>query len=144
MPMPESGGCVAFYRYANEPCYTWVSHHLSSTAVSQSLDPSEQSNLWETQGINLSDDRYSQKKGLPHKYAPNFTKKGGSYCTYYSIDRSTFYWLVSIPDAEGYSSEPFDGENAALQVAYPGYRDALQWLSEHTHGTASIGLLHSH
>ena len=74
-PCPESGGCVAFYRYANEPCYTWVSHHLSSTAVSQSLDPSEQSNLWEPQGINLSDDRYSQKKGLPHKYAPNFTKK---------------------------------------------------------------------
>jgi hypothetical protein len=52
-----------------------------------------------------------------------------------------FIGLASIPDAEGYSSELFDGENAALQVAYPGYRDALQWLSEHTHGTASIGLV---
>jgi 4-amino-4-deoxy-L-arabinose transferase-like glycosyltransferase len=52
-----------------------------------------------------------------------------------------FIGLVSIPDAEGYSSELFHGENAALQVAYPGYRDALQWLSEHTRGTASIGLV---
>ncbi len=52
-----------------------------------------------------------------------------------------FIGLISIPDAEGYSSELFDGENATLQVAYPGYRDALQWLSEHTHGTASIGLV---
>jgi 4-amino-4-deoxy-L-arabinose transferase-like glycosyltransferase len=52
-----------------------------------------------------------------------------------------FIGLVSIPDAEGYSSELFHGENAALQVAYPGYRDALQWLSEHTHGTASVGIV---
>jgi hypothetical protein len=49
--------------------------------------------------------------------------------------------LVSIPDAEGYSSELFHGENTSLQVAYPGYRDALQWLEDHTHGRASVGVV---
>ena len=49
--------------------------------------------------------------------------------------------LISIPQAEGYSSELFDGENSVLQVAYPGYRDALQWLEKHTHGPASVGIV---
>jgi hypothetical protein len=49
--------------------------------------------------------------------------------------------LISIPDAEGYSSELFHGENTAVQVAYPGYRDALQWLEENTHGSASVGIV---
>ena len=48
--------------------------------------------------------------------------------------------LVSIPQAEGYTSEFFAGENTALQVAYPGYRDALIWLADHTHGTAKVGI----
>ncbi len=52
-----------------------------------------------------------------------------------------FIGLVSIPDAEGYSSELFHGEDTTLQVAYPGYRDALQWLQEHTHGSASVGII---
>ena len=49
--------------------------------------------------------------------------------------------LISIPQAEGYSSEIFDGENSVLQVAYPGYRDALQWLEKHTHGPANVGIV---
>jgi len=49
--------------------------------------------------------------------------------------------LVSIPDAEGYSSELFHGENTTLQIAYPGYRDALQWLEAHSHGHATVGLV---
>lgn len=49
--------------------------------------------------------------------------------------------LISIPDAEGYSSELFQGENTTLQVTYPGYRDALQWLEGHTHGSASVGIV---
>jgi 4-amino-4-deoxy-L-arabinose transferase-like glycosyltransferase len=36
--------------------------------------------------------------------------------------------LVTIPEEEGYTSIFFNGENTALQVAYPGYREALQWL----------------
>jgi hypothetical protein len=39
--------------------------------------------------------------------------------------------LLTIPDAEGYTSILFHGENHALQVAYPAYRDALSWLSKH-------------
>jgi MFS family permease len=54
------------------------------------------------------------------------------------------FGLITIPDAEGYASEFFSGENQALQVAYPGYRDALQWIATHTKPTqprAKIGLV---
>lgn len=52
--------------------------------------------------------------------------------------------LITVPDAEGYTSEFFHGEDSALQVAYPGYRNALVWLSEHTapsQGRVSVGLV---
>jgi hypothetical protein len=49
--------------------------------------------------------------------------------------------LVTIPQAEGYASEFFHGEDSVLQVAYPGYREAMQWLAAHTHGPASVGLV---
>jgi 4-amino-4-deoxy-L-arabinose transferase-like glycosyltransferase len=49
--------------------------------------------------------------------------------------------LVTIPQAEGYASEFFHGEDSMLQVAYPGYREAVQWLAAHTHGPASVGLV---
>ncbi|GCE13012.1 ArnT family glycosyltransferase [Tengunoibacter tsumagoiensis] len=39
--------------------------------------------------------------------------------------------LITVPAAEGYTSELFPGENASLQVAYPGYRDGLQWIAAH-------------
>ncbi len=51
------------------------------------------------------------------------------------------FGLVTVHDAEGYTSEFFHDENAALQVAYPGYRDALQWLAAHTNGSAHVGLV---
>ncbi len=54
------------------------------------------------------------------------------------------FGLITIPAAEGYTSEFFQGENQSLQVAYPGYRDALQWLDTHTNhaGThPSVGLV---
>lgn len=40
--------------------------------------------------------------------------------------------LTSVYAAEGYTSEFFPGENQALQVAYPGYREAVEWLATHT------------
>jgi 4-amino-4-deoxy-L-arabinose transferase-like glycosyltransferase len=40
--------------------------------------------------------------------------------------------LATTYGAEGYASEFFGGENTSLQVAYPGYRDGLLWLSTHT------------
>ncbi len=49
--------------------------------------------------------------------------------------------LLTIYGAEGYTSEFFAGENSALQVAYPGYRDAVQWLASHQQGPARIGLV---
>ena len=49
--------------------------------------------------------------------------------------------LVTIPQAEGYASEFFHGEDSALQVAYPGYREAVQWLAAHTHQPARVGLV---
>lgn len=49
--------------------------------------------------------------------------------------------LVTTPQAEGYASEFFHGEDSMLQVAYPGYREAVQWLAVHTHGPASVGLV---
>ncbi|GHO73065.1 hypothetical protein KSD_08360 [Ktedonobacter sp. SOSP1-85] len=49
--------------------------------------------------------------------------------------------LVTIPDAEGYTSELFPNENASLQVAYPGYRDAVLWLADNDKGPARVGLV---
>jgi hypothetical protein len=49
--------------------------------------------------------------------------------------------LTTIYAAEGYTSEFFHGENAVLQVAYPGYREGVQWLAAHTSQPASIGLV---
>ncbi len=43
--------------------------------------------------------------------------------------------------AEGYTSELFQSENAVLQVAYPGYREAGLWLIAHTHTSGTVGLV---
>jgi hypothetical protein len=48
--------------------------------------------------------------------------------------------LFTVPAAEGYTSELFPGEDSALQVAYPAYHEALQWLSEHDSAHARVGL----
>lgn len=48
--------------------------------------------------------------------------------------------LTTVSAAEGYTSGLFHDENNALQVAYPGYREAIQWLAAHTHGSARVGL----
>jgi dolichyl-phosphate-mannose-protein mannosyltransferase len=51
--------------------------------------------------------------------------------------------LSTIYAAEGYTSEFFPGENTVLQVAYPGYREAVQWLAAHTKGNemVKVGLI---
>lgn len=49
--------------------------------------------------------------------------------------------LTTVYGAEGYTSEFFHGENTALQVAYPGYREAVQWLAGHTRGPSNVGLV---
>ena len=49
--------------------------------------------------------------------------------------------LATVPQAEGYTSEWLSGENQSLQVAYPGYADALNWIVAHTHGRTSVTLI---
>jgi hypothetical protein len=50
--------------------------------------------------------------------------------------------LATTYGAEGYASEVFGGENTSLQVAYPGYRDGLLWLADHTSAQRSrVGLV---
>lgn len=49
--------------------------------------------------------------------------------------------LITTSDAEGYTSEFFPSENAILQVAYPGYRDAGLWLVAHTATPGKVGLI---
>ncbi len=51
------------------------------------------------------------------------------------------FGLLTVHAAEGYTSETFPDENNTLQVAYPGYRDALEWLTTNTHGSARVGLV---
>ncbi|HLZ63500.1 MAG TPA: glycosyltransferase family 39 protein [Ktedonosporobacter sp.] len=51
------------------------------------------------------------------------------------------FGLTTVYAAEGYTSEFFQSENTVLQVAYPGYRDAVQWLATHTSTPARVGLV---
>jgi hypothetical protein len=49
--------------------------------------------------------------------------------------------LVHAPQAEGYSSELFASENGLLQVAYPAYADAVEWLQAHARVGGTVGLV---
>jgi 4-amino-4-deoxy-L-arabinose transferase-like glycosyltransferase len=49
--------------------------------------------------------------------------------------------LLTVPQAEGYTSEWLDGENSSLQVAYPGYADGTQWVTDHTKGWVTVSLI---
>ncbi len=49
--------------------------------------------------------------------------------------------LATVPQAEGYTSEWLNGENQSLQVAYPGYSDAVEWIVAHSHGRTSVTLM---
>jgi hypothetical protein len=53
------------------------------------------------------------------------------------------FGLTTVYAAEGYTSEFFHGENNVVQVAYPGYREAVQWLATHTKSktTVKVGLV---
>ncbi|TME01682.1 MAG: hypothetical protein E6I80_21630 [Chloroflexi bacterium] len=49
--------------------------------------------------------------------------------------------LVTIPGADGYTSEFFNGENTSLQVMYSGYRDADVWLMAHSKTGGKVGIV---
>ncbi|MFL5627353.1 MAG: hypothetical protein ACJ788_17390, partial [Ktedonobacteraceae bacterium] len=49
--------------------------------------------------------------------------------------------LITINDADGYSSEFFNGENTNVQVLYTGYHDADEWLIAHSKTGGRIGIV---
>jgi hypothetical protein len=49
--------------------------------------------------------------------------------------------LATTYQAEGYTAEWLNGENNALQVAYPGYNDAIDWIIAHSQGRTTITLI---
>jgi 4-amino-4-deoxy-L-arabinose transferase-like glycosyltransferase len=51
------------------------------------------------------------------------------------------YGLATIPQAEGYTSEWLTSENATMQVAYPAYADAVDWVTNHTKGRVTVTLI---
>ncbi len=51
------------------------------------------------------------------------------------------YGLLTVNQAEGYTAEWLPGENPALQVAYPGYSDAVQWITAHSQGRTTVTLV---
>jgi 4-amino-4-deoxy-L-arabinose transferase-like glycosyltransferase len=51
------------------------------------------------------------------------------------------YGLRTIHQAEGYTAEWLNGENSALQVAYPGYADGVNWVVAHSSGRTTVTLI---
>lgn len=49
--------------------------------------------------------------------------------------------LLTVNQAEGYTAEWLNGENASLQVAYPAYADAVQWVAAHSTGRTTVTLV---
>lgn len=49
--------------------------------------------------------------------------------------------LITTPDAEGYTSEFFKGENSSLEVMYTGYHDADEWLMAHSKTGGTVGIV---
>jgi hypothetical protein len=51
--------------------------------------------------------------------------------------------LLTVNQAEGYTAEWLHGENGALQVAYPAYADAINWIVAHSTGRTTVTLVMS-
>jgi 4-amino-4-deoxy-L-arabinose transferase-like glycosyltransferase len=49
--------------------------------------------------------------------------------------------LATTHQAEGYTAEWLNGENNALQVAYPGYADGVAWVVAHSSGRTTVTLV---
>lgn len=49
--------------------------------------------------------------------------------------------LLTVNQAEGYTAEWLNGENPSLQVAYPGYADAVRWVVAHSQGRTTVTLV---
>lgn len=51
--------------------------------------------------------------------------------------------LLTVNQAEGYTAEWLHGENGSLQVAYPAYADAINWIVAHSQGRTTVTLVMS-
>ncbi len=51
------------------------------------------------------------------------------------------YGLATVRQTEGYTAEWLNGENGALQVAYPAYADAIDWVIAHSSGRTTVTLV---
>jgi len=49
--------------------------------------------------------------------------------------------LLTVHQAEGYTAEWLPGENHSLQVAYPAYADAINWIVAHSAGRTTVTLV---
>jgi 4-amino-4-deoxy-L-arabinose transferase-like glycosyltransferase len=49
--------------------------------------------------------------------------------------------LLTVNQAEGYTAEWLNGENGSLQVAYPGYADAINWIVAHSKNRTTVTLV---
>ena len=54
-----------------------------------------------------------------------------------------FLGLITINDADGYTSEFFNGENTNVAVMYSGYSDANAWLMAHSRTGGNVGIVGS-
>lgn len=52
--------------------------------------------------------------------------------------------LAATNQAEGYTAEWLNGENGTLQVAYPAYVDAINWVIAHSSGRTTVTLISTH
>ncbi len=52
--------------------------------------------------------------------------------------------LAVTNQAEGYTAEWLNGENATLQVAYPAYVDGIKWVIAHSSGRTTVTLISTH
>lgn len=51
------------------------------------------------------------------------------------------YGLITVRQAEGYTSEWLRSEATSLQVAYPAYADGVQWVTDHTEKRVTVTLV---
>ncbi|BCL80854.1 glycosyltransferase family 39 protein [Ktedonobacteria bacterium brp13] len=82
-------------------------------------------------------------------YAPQQTRKGARLAAVLLIvligllsAGPHLLGLVTVYGGEGYTTEFFgDNENNVLQVAYIGYREAVQWIGSNQPGVTQVGLI---
>ncbi len=85
--------------------------------------------------------RLSRALGTIYALAASHTLNGLFVAIALLVVIPPLFGLLTVRQAEGYTSEWLSGEDSALQVAYPAYADALAWVEGHTQGAVSVALI---